>query len=131
MASKPNYVTVAINKYQLSIDMISYWFTMYNFAIVGTLVSVVLLKALIIYSGCQINNAFTHFIFLLLLYCQGYLLPKGHTYNCKPGISHCKLNNSSKCFQYLIICTCMQLTSYFDSNSGMAIVIFQRVSLFD
>ena len=29
--------TVAIDKYDLSIDMISYWFTMYNFAVVGTL----------------------------------------------------------------------------------------------
>lgn len=46
IASKPNYVTVAINKYQLSIDRISYWFTMYNFAIVGTLVSVVLLNGI-------------------------------------------------------------------------------------
>jgi presenilin 1 len=32
-----NMFTVAINKYQLSIDKISYWFTMWNFAIVGTL----------------------------------------------------------------------------------------------
>jgi hypothetical protein len=32
-----NLFTVAINKYQLTIDKISYWFTMYNFAVVGTL----------------------------------------------------------------------------------------------
>ena len=32
-----NMFTVAINKYHLSIDKISYWFTMYNFACVGTL----------------------------------------------------------------------------------------------
>lgn len=32
-----NMFTVAITKYELSIDKISYWFTMYNFAIVGTL----------------------------------------------------------------------------------------------
>ena len=32
-----NMFTVAINKYHISIDKISYWFTMYNFAIVGTL----------------------------------------------------------------------------------------------
>ncbi|KAL3769006.1 hypothetical protein ACHAWO_006772 [Cyclotella atomus] len=32
-----NMFTVAINKYQLEIDKISYWFTMYNFSVVGTL----------------------------------------------------------------------------------------------